>query len=146
MPRFTAMAHHSSAVGLSADSKFADSLPQIPCLSNPRIPEPDAELKNGRPKPTYKFLTSALAASLLFLQPMRCNAAVASLPWDHTLVALQDMLVAIVAPAAIGLAFTGAAILYALGGHDEQAGRLFGAGIGGCLALAVVYLLNYVLP
>jgi hypothetical protein len=37
-------------------------------------------------------------------------------------------------------------ILYALGGHDEQAGRLFGCGLGGCIALAVVHLLNYVLP
>ena len=37
-------------------------------------------------------------------------------------------------------------ILYALGGRDEQAGRLFGSAIGGCIALAIVYLLNYVLP
>jgi hypothetical protein len=59
---------------------------------------------------------------------------------------MQDMLISTVAPAAIGLAFTGAAILYALGGHDKQAGRLFGAGIGGCFALAAVYLLNYVFP
>jgi hypothetical protein len=51
-----------------------------------------------------------------------------------------------VAPAAIALAFTGGAILYALGGHDKQAGRLFGAGIGGSFALAVLYLLNYLLP
>jgi hypothetical protein len=35
---------------------------------------------------------------------------------------------------------------HALGGHDEQARRLLGSGIGGCIALVVVHLLNYVLP
>jgi hypothetical protein len=44
------------------------------------------------------------------------------------------------------LAFTSGVILYALGGHDKQAGRLVGSGIGGCIGLAVVYLLSYVLP
>jgi type IV secretory pathway VirB2 component (pilin) len=92
------------------------------------------------------FLISRLAASLLLVQPATCHAAAASLPWDHTLLALQDMLISTVAPAVIRLAFTGAAILYALGGHDKQAGRLFEAGIGGCFALAAVHLLNYVLP
>ena len=139
------MAHHSTEVRLAADSKPADSRPQILSLSNPRIREPEARLKNDSRKARYQSLILGLANSLLLLQPTSCDAAVASLPWDHTLVALQDMLITTLAPAAIGLAFTGAAILYALGGHDEQAGRLFGAGIGGCLALAVVYLLNYVL-
>jgi len=64
--------------------------------------------------------------------------------WDQTLIALQNMLVGTVAPAAIGFAFTGAVVLYALGGHHEQAGRLFGSGLGGCIALAIVHLLNYV--
>jgi hypothetical protein len=71
-------------------------------------------------------------------------AAAAALPWDQTLIALQNMLVGTVAPAAIGFAFTGAVVLYALGGHHEQAGRLFGSGLGGCIALAIVHLLNYV--
>ncbi len=140
------MAHHFSAGGLVADSKFANSLPHIPSLSHPRIRRPEARIKNDLRKPAYKFLISPVAASLLFLRPATCHAAVALLPWDHTLLALQDMLISTVAPAAIGLAFTGAAILHALGGHDKQAGRLFGAGIGGCFALAVVYLLNYILP
>ena len=59
---------------------------------------------------------------------------------------MQNMLIGTVAPAAIGLAFSAAVIIYALGGHDELAGRLFGSGLGGCIALAVVYLLDYVLP
>jgi hypothetical protein len=51
-----------------------------------------------------------------------------------------------VAPAVIVLAFVGAGILYALGGHDEQARRLAGSGIGGCIALRIVHLLNYLMP
>jgi hypothetical protein len=50
------------------------------------------------------------------------------------------------APAIVVLAFASAGLLYALGGHDEQARRLLGSGIGGCIALVVVHLLNYVLP
>jgi hypothetical protein len=49
-------------------------------------------------------------------------------------------------PAAIGLAFSAAVILYALGGRDEQAGRLFGSALGGSIALVVVKLLDLVLP
>jgi hypothetical protein len=91
------------------------------------------------------------AASAFLLRPSPCVAAqmAAELPWDQTLLVLQDMLINIAAPAAIALAFSGAVILYALGGHDKQAGqagRLAGSAIGGCIALAVVYLLNYVLP
>jgi hypothetical protein len=59
---------------------------------------------------------------------------------------MQDMLVDPVAQAAIALAFSGALILYALAGHNKQAGRLVGSGIGGCIALAIIHLLNYVLP
>jgi hypothetical protein len=49
-------------------------------------------------------------------------------------------------PAIIAVAFTSAGIFYALGGRDEQARRLLGSGIGACVALALVHLLNYVLP
>jgi hypothetical protein len=56
------------------------------------------------------------------------------------------MLIDTVAPAAIALAFSGAVILYALAGHNKQAGRLVESGIGGCIALAILHLLNYVLP
>jgi len=59
---------------------------------------------------------------------------------------LQNFLIASMAPVIIVLAFASAGILYALGGHDEQARRLLGSGIGGCIALVVVHLLNYVLP
>jgi hypothetical protein len=80
------------------------------------------------------------------LSPAPCQAATAALPWDLTLLALQDLLISYVAPAAIGLALSGAIVLYMLGGRDEQAGRLFGSALGGCIALTVVKLLNYVLP
>ena len=33
-----------------------------------------------------------------------------------------------------------------LGSRDKQAGRLFGSALGGCIALTVVKLLNYLLP
>lgn len=89
-------------------------------------------------------VTIATATALSLAAP--CQAATAALPWDYTLIALQGMLINYVAPAAIGLALSGAIVLYALGGRDEQAGRLFGSALGGCIALAVVYLLNYVLP
>jgi hypothetical protein len=90
------------------------------------------------------FVTVAIATAWSLPRP--CWAATAALPWDYTLIALQDMLVSYIAPAAIGLALTAAVVLYTLGGRDEQAGRLFGSALGGCIALAVVYLLNYVLP
>jgi hypothetical protein len=90
------------------------------------------------------FVTVAIATALYL--PVPCWAATATLPWDYTLIALQDMLITYIAPAAIGLAISGALALYALGGRDEQAGRLFGSALGGCIALALVYLLNYVLP
>jgi hypothetical protein len=80
------------------------------------------------------------------LSPAPCQAATAALPWDLTLLALQDLLISYVASAAIGLALSGAIVLYMLGGRDEQAGRLFGSALGGCIALTVVKLLNYVLP
>ncbi len=75
-----------------------------------------------------------------------CQAATAVLPWDRTLTAVQDMLIDTVAPAAIALAFSGAVILYVLAGPNKQAVRLVGSGIGGCIALAIIHLLNYVLP
>jgi hypothetical protein len=88
----------------------------------------------------------AIGVAVMALFPAPCWAATAELPWDQTLIACQDMLISTVAPAAIALVFSGAVILYALGGHEKQAGRLVGSGIGGCIALVVVHLLNYVLP
>lgn len=95
---------------------------------------------------TARKLLATFAAATALSLPAPCQAATAALPWDQTLIALQDMLTRTVAPAAIALAFICAGILYSLGGHDEQAGRLVGSGIGGCIALVVVHLLNYVLP
>jgi hypothetical protein len=96
--------------------------------------------------PAHIRLASLGITSLPSFAPTPCWAATAALPWDQTLLALQDMLISIVAPAAIALALSGAVILYALGGHDKHAGRLVGSGIGGCIALGLVHLLNYVLP
>jgi hypothetical protein len=88
------------------------------------------------------FVTVAISTALSL--PTPCWAATSELPWDYTLIVLQDMLITYIAPAAIGLALSGAIVLYALGGHDKEAGRLAGSALGGCIALAIVYFLNYV--
>ena len=96
---------------------------------------------------TASSLVTAGVTTALLLPGSSCFAApTAALPWDYTLIALQDLLISTVAPAAIGLALSAAMVLYALGGRDEQAGRLVGSALGGCVALLVVYLLNYVFP
>lgn len=89
-------------------------------------------------------LSTGLVIAFTAFCPLPCQAATAALPWDYTLIAMQDMLIAYIAPAAIGLALSGSIVLYALGGRDEQAGRLFGSALGGCIALAIVHFLNYV--
>lgn len=88
------------------------------------------------------------ATSARLLSASTCWAASSAreLPWDRALIVLQNFLVDSVAPAIIVLAFAIAGVLYALGGYDKQAGRLVGSGVGGCTALAIVHLLNYVLP
>lgn len=93
-------------------------------------------------------LVTISATSALSLSASPCCAAptAGELPWDRTLIVLQNFLIDSVAPAIIVLAFVLAGILYALGGHDRQAGRLAGSGIGGCVALLVAHLLNYVFP
>jgi hypothetical protein len=57
---------------------------------------------------------------------------------------LHDLLITYVAPAAIRLALSGATILYLAVVMSKP--RLFGSALGHCIALAVVKLLNYVLP
>ena len=69
---------------------------------------------------------------------------VQKLPWDYTLLALQNILVHNIAPWAVGLAFAGSMVLYAVGEHDERAASLLGSSIGGLIAFALVYFLNYV--
>jgi len=98
-------------------------------------------------QPTASRLVTAGVTTALLLPGSSCFAAptAGESPWDQTLIAFQNMLISQVAPAAIALAFSGAVILYALG-NNKQAGRLAGSGIGGCIALVVVHLLNYVLP
>jgi len=89
---------------------------------------------------------SVTTAVLLSAGPCWAAPAAGELPWDRTLIALQNFMIDSMAPAIIVLAFALAGILYALGGYDEQARRLAGSGIGGCVALLVVHLLNYVFP
>lgn len=90
-----------------------------------------------------KFLSMVSAATLVSL-PTPCHAAAVMLPWDYTLLAMQHILIHSIAPCAIGIAFAGSLLLYSLGGHDKEAGRLFSSGVGGLIALAVVHFLNYV--
>ena len=92
------------------------------------------------------YSIAAVAAATVSLCPTPCQASATALPWDYTLTSLQHVLTGYIAPAAIGLALSGGIVLYTLGGSDEQAGRLFGTALGGCIALAIVKLLNYVLP
>ena len=101
---------------------------------------------NAAPKLLRKRLIICGATSLAALRPSLCRAATGALPWDQTLLALQDIVVGPVAHAAIMLAFICSGILYAVGGYDKQAGRLAASGIGGCLALGVIRLLNFVFP
>ena len=104
-------------------------------------------MKKAFYRQAFTLLIVSMTTTLL-LQGSPCLAATGAgaLPWDQTLTALQDILIGPVAHAAIALAFVAAGILYALGGHDVQARRLASSGIGGCVALNVVHLLNYVLP
>lgn len=97
-----------------------------------------------QPSATKLITASVTTALLLSASPCLADPTAGELPWDQTLLALQNMLVGTVAPAVIGFAFVGAVVLYTLGGHDEQAGRLFGSALGGCIALAIVHLLKYV--
>ncbi len=96
---------------------------------------------------TVSLVTAiTLTSPLLFTRPCWADPSAAALPWDGALIAMQNMLIGTVAPAAIGLAFSAAVIIYALGGRDEQAGRLFGSALGGSIALVVVKLLDFVRP
>lgn len=104
-------------------------------------------MKRSFRRTTIRLVTPAVATALL-LSAGPCWAAptAGELPWDRTLIVLQNFMVDSMAPAIIVLVVALAGILYALGGYDEQARRLAGSGIGGCVALLVVHLLNYVFP
>jgi type IV secretory pathway VirB2 component (pilin) len=104
-------------------------------------------MKRSFPRTAIRLVTSAVATALLpTSNPCWAAPTAGGMPWDRTLVVLQNFLIDSVAPAIIVLAFALASIFYALGGRDEQARRLVGSGIGGCVALLVVHLLNYVFP
>jgi type IV secretory pathway VirB2 component (pilin) len=108
--------------------------------------EEAGKVMNAVPKLLHKWLIICGAGSLVALRPSLCWATTGELPWDQTLIALQDILIGPVAHAMIVLAFIGAGILYAVGGYDKQAGRLAASGIAGCLALGAIRLLNFVFP
>ena len=113
---------------------------------NPRTEEEASRVVKTVPKLLQKWLIICGAGCLAALRPSACWATTGALPWDQTLVILQDILVGPVAHAAIALAFIGAGLLYAVGGYDKQAGRLAASGIGGCLALSAIRLLKLCLP
>ncbi len=104
-------------------------------------------MKRSIPRRAIRLVTAGVTTAV-FPPCIPCWAApaVGGLPWDRTLSVLQNFVLDSMAPAIIVLAFAFAGILYALGGHDEQARRLAGSGIGGCVALVIVHLLNYVFP
>ena len=102
---------------------------------------------NAAPKLLPKWLIICGGSSLAALRPSLCWAATAALPWDQTLLVFAGHAHQhLVAPAAIALAFSSAVVLYALGGHDKEAGRLVGAGIGGCIALGRSFSSNSSFP
>ncbi len=104
-------------------------------------------MKRSFPRTSIRLVTTAVASAfLLSAGPCLAGPTADGLPWDRTLIVLQNFMIDSMAPAIIVLAFALAGILYALGGYDEQARRLAGSGIGGCIALLVVHLLNYVFP
>jgi len=104
-------------------------------------------MKRSFRRTAIRLVTAGVtSAVLLSAGPCWAAPAAGGMPWDRTLIVLQNFMIDSMAPAITVLAFALAGILYALGGHDEQAGRLAGSGIGSCIALAVVHLLNYVLP
>lgn len=129
------------------DLNRAARLPEISAVRlNPQTGEETGRVANAAPKVLLKWLIVCGAASLVSLRPLPCWATTGGLPWDQTLTALQDMLAGPVAHTAITIAFIGAGFLYAVGGYDKQAGRLAASGIGGCLALSAIRLLNFVFP
>jgi type IV secretory pathway VirB2 component (pilin) len=132
---------------LSTDLNSAARLQKISAVwLNPETAEAPGRMVNAAPKLLGKWLIICGAGSLAALRPSLCWAATGALPWDQTLITLQDILIGPVAHAVITLAFVGAGVLYAVGGYDKQAGRLAASGIGGCLALGAIRLLNFVFP
>jgi type IV secretory pathway VirB2 component (pilin) len=99
------------------------------------------------PKSNVRWLIAACDAALFALRAEPSCAAqyAGALPWDHTLGALQDILVGPVAHAVITLNFACSAILYAVG-SDQRAGRLLAGGLAACAALIAVDLLTYLFP
>ncbi|MHB8384814.1 MAG: hypothetical protein ACYDC3_21065 [Candidatus Binataceae bacterium] len=62
-------------------------------------------------------------AYLLSAGPCWAAPSAGGLPWDGTMIVLQNLIIDSMAPVIIVLAFALAGILYALGGHDEQGNR-----------------------
>ena len=98
------------------------------------------------PKLLRKRLIVCGTSALALVRPSACWATTGELPWDHALVTLQNILIGPVAHALIAIVFIGAGLLYAVGGYDKQAGRLAASGVGGCLALGAIRLLNFLFP
>lgn len=98
-------------------------------------------------KSNARWLIAACAAALfgLLAQPSWAAQYAGAVPWDHTLGAIQYILVGPVAHAAIALNLTLSAILYAVG-SGRQAGRLLVGGLAVCAAVIVAHLLTFLSP
>ena len=141
------MDNFGNTTRLSTDLNRAAHLPEISAVWLPPRAEVEAgRVVNAAPELLHKWLIICGAGSLAALRPSLCWATTGALPWDQTLITLQDILIGPVAHAVIALAFIGSGFLYAVGGYDKQAGRLAASGIGGCLALSALRLLNSVFP
>jgi type IV secretory pathway VirB2 component (pilin) len=138
------MNNFGNATRLSTDVNSAAQLPSISAVPvSSQTGKEAGGMVNLASKLLRKRLIVCIASALALIRPSACWATTGELPWDQTLVTLQDILVGPVAHAAIAIEFIGAGLLYAVGGYDKQAGRLAASGIGGCLALGAIRLLNF---
>jgi type IV secretory pathway VirB2 component (pilin) len=141
------MNNFGKAIRLSTDMNSAAQLLSISAVPvSSQTGKEAGGMVNLGSKLLRKRLIVCIASALALIRPTACLATSGDLPWDHTLVTLQDILIGPVAHVAIALVFIGAGLLYAVGGYDKQAGRLAASGIGGCLALGMIRLLNFLFP
>jgi hypothetical protein len=71
-------------------------------------------------------LSIGLAMAPAALGPVPCQAATAALPWDYTLIAMQDTLTTYIAPAAIGLGLSASIVSTRWAGVTNRLGDYSG--------------------
>jgi type IV secretory pathway VirB2 component (pilin) len=141
------MNNFGNATRRSPDLNCVAQLPSISAvLLSSQTGEEAGKVVSLAPKLLHKGLIVCGASAIALIGPSACWANSGELPWDQTLVTLQDILTGPVAHAAIALEFIGASLLYAVGGYDKQAGRLAASASVVCLALGAIRLLNFLFP